>query len=617
LYGLIFYGEPVPAPPENAPGSSTAAATQAPTSISAFCSEMTAEPVASFEVPSLQRLDAVAEEGTLPSTVVWSATAAIALGLAYYHWRYEGWRETILFAGSVTAALIFALTFFSRRILFSITLIALLVATIVIASGIKRHYIEMVLHAYDVVFYLTSWPTLVYLWADHRPMLLALFGMVAIIVGSGLVLWQFDGTRIPRHVSGGLFVLCACLGVWASYAKGERKNTLFYWDNLYVSSFYSSWSETLETLWKGQLLDALKSQPMPPFKIPATCDPSEKPPHIILIHQESVVPPSYFPEISYDRTLDPFFKSFDGRLHKLRVETYGGASWLTEFSVLAGVSTYSFGGMRTFVQFLMQGKIHDTVPQTLERCGYHNSVFYPVPKGFVSNGRFYATIGMPEIFDYKAQGAKRFNERDRFYYANALDNIERHIAQSRSPLFTFIITSATHLPYQYKYEPDVDVPGGGPGTEPELNEYLRRLGMARLDYDEFHSALAKRFPNERFLIVQYGDHQPVATRQLLGFDKSFTAEDVKLAPDSRGFLTYYSIDGVNYEPPPLPEADVVDVPYLGTIMLQAARLPMPESYQERLHLLALCDGRYFTCSKSQEILAFHRRLMDSGLIDAR
>jgi phosphoglycerol transferase MdoB-like AlkP superfamily enzyme len=578
---------------------------------------MTIEPFANFEAPSLQRLDAAAEEGTLPSTVVWAATAAIALGLAYYHWRYEGWRETILFAGSVTAALVFALTFFSRRILFSITLIALLVATIVVASGIKRHYIEMVLHAYDVVFYLTSWPTLVYLWADHKPMLLALFGMVVIIAGSGLVLWQYDGSRIPRHVSGGLFVLCACLGVWSSYAKGERKNTLFYWDNLYVSSFYSSWSETLETLWKGQLLDALKSQPMPPFKIPAACDPSEKPPHIILIHQESVVPPSYFPEISYDRTLDPFFKSFDGRLHKLRVETYGGASWLTEFSVLAGVSTYSFGGMRTFVQFLMQGKIHDTVPQTLERCGYHNSVFYPVPKGFVSNGRFYATIGMPEIFDYKAQGAKRFNERDRFYYANALDNIEHHIAQSSSPLFTFIITSATHLPYQYKYEPDVDVPGGGAGTDPELNEYLRRLGMARLDYDEFRSALAKRFPKERFLIVQYGDHQPVATRQLLGFDKSFAAEDVKLAPDSRGFLTYYSIDGVNYEPPPLPDADVVDVPYLGTLMLQAARLPLPESYQERLRLLALCDGRYFTCSKSQEILAFHRRLMDSGLIDAR
>ena len=70
-----------------------------------------------------------------------------------------------------------------------------------------------------------------------------------------------------------------------------------------------------------------------------------------------------------------------------------------------------------------------------------------------------------------------------------------------SPLFTFIITSATHLPYTNKYEPDVDVPGGGPSTGPEMSEYLRRLEMAQMDYNEFRAGLAKRFPNERFLIV--------------------------------------------------------------------------------------------------------------------
>ncbi len=133
--------------------------------------------------------------------------------------------------------------------------------------------------------------------------------------------------------------------------------------------------------------------------------------------------------IAYDHSLDPFFRSFDGQLHNLRVETYGGASWLTEFSVLAGVSTYSFGGMRTFVQSLMQEKIHDTLPQALTRCGYHNSVFYPVPKDFVSNGRFYAAVGMPEIYDFKAQGAKRFNERDKFYYANLLSHLQKHVGE--------------------------------------------------------------------------------------------------------------------------------------------------------------------------------------------
>lgn len=578
---------------------------------------MVAEPIASYDASSSPRSHVLSHDGTLSPAVTWAVTGLIASGLAYYHLRYEGWRETIIFASSITAALFFGLTFVSRRILFSIVLITLLVTTIVIAADVKRHYIEMVLHAYDVVFYLTSWSTLVFLWSDHKLMLLALLGMMALAGGSGLFLWQIDGTRISRKVSGGLFILCVLLAAWAAHAKGERRNTLFFWDNQYLASFYSSWSETLSTLWRGHLMDASASQPLPPFAVPASCDLTEKPPHIILIHQESAVPPSYFPQLDYDRTLDPFFKSFDGRLHKLRVETYGGASWLTEFSVLTGVSTYSFGGMRTFVQSLMRGKIHDAVPQVLARCGYHNSLFYPVPKDFVASGRFYTTIGIPDIFDYRAQGAKRFNERDRFYYSNVLDNIGRHLAQSDSPLFTFVVTSATHLPYTKTYEPSVSVTGGGPGTDPEMSEYLRRLGMAHMDYDEFRASLAKRFPNERFLIVQYGDHQPIATRTLLGFDRTYAAEDIQLTPESPGLLTYYSIDGVNYEPPPLPEEDIVEVPYLAALLLKEAKLPLPESYQARLNLLSLCDGRYYTCSKSKKILAFQRRLMDSGLIDAQ
>ena len=555
--------------------------------------------------------------GQISTKLAWSLIVLIAAALAYYHWHHEGWRETIIFASAVTSCLVAALTVLTRRVLFSIAIVAAFVTMIVIAADIKRRYVEMVLHAYDIVFYLTSPATLSFLWVDHKAKLLAIAAAFLATGIIGRILWRLDPTRVPRYASATLGLLCACVGLWAADAKGERRNTLFYWDNLYLSSFYSSWTETIETLMRGQLIEALRSQPKPHFTIPATCTPGEKPPHIILIHQESVVPPSHFPSLSYDTSLDPFFKSFDGKMHRLRVETYGGASWLTEFSVLAGVSTYSFGGMRTFVQSMMQGKIHDTLPEALSRCGYHNNVFYPVPKDFVGNGRFYAAVGLPEIFDFKAQGAKRYNERDKFYYGNVLSMMARHFASSTQPLFTFVITSATHLPYGYTYDPEVNVPGGGAGTEPEMNEFLRRLGMAKIDYDEFRAELARRFPKEHFLIVQYGDHQPVATRTLLGYDQKLTAEDVKMPPDSPGFVTYYAIDGINYTPPPMPTVDVLEVPYIGAVLLDAARVPMSDAYKERLRLLALCDGRYYTCANKNEILGFHRRLMDSGLVEAR
>ena len=72
--------------------------------------------------------------------------------------------------------------------------------------------------------------------------------------------------------------------------------------------------------------------------------------------------------------------------------------------------------------------------------------------------------------------------------------MERHFKASRQPLFTFIQTMSAHWPYDYMYEPDVKVPGGGPGTEPEMHEYLRRVSIAKMDYDYLVAELRQPLP---------------------------------------------------------------------------------------------------------------------------
>ena len=150
-----------------------------------------------------------------------------------------------------------------------------------------------------------------------------------------------------------------------------------------------------------------------------------------------------------------------------------------------------------------------------------------------------------------------------------------------------------------------------------MHEYLRRLSLARIDLEWFRAELKRRFPNERFLIVQYGDHQPVVTRPHLGFGADVESQNVIMEPESKGFLTYYAAEGINFEVPQLPTVEVLDVPYLGTLMLQLAGLPLSPAQEERMRLLARCGGRYYMCPHSGEILAFHRRLIDSGLLVAR
>ncbi|MFM9941674.1 MAG: sulfatase-like hydrolase/transferase [Hyphomicrobiaceae bacterium] len=551
-----------------------------------------------------------------PSTALRLA-GALAAVLAWSFWKYEGLTSNVVFTAATTLALGALIVLVSRRILFAAVVMA---ATIVIINGVssaKQKMIGMVLHAYDIVFYLGSWSTVTYLWFAARGHVLAFAGAILLLLLLGAWVWRLDPTRARRSRTAVLAALAILLASYTGMTKPDRRHTQFYWDALYVSSFYGSWAETLETLWRGHIVESAHASNAVPFVLSDRCDLDRKPPHIVLIHQESVVQPGLFPTLNYDRTLDQLFKSDDGQVHKMRVETYGGASWLTEFSILTGLSTHSFGGMRPFVQSLLAGKVRDTLPETLERCGYRNVLFYPMLRNFVSNARFYDAIGLKEIFDLKTQQAKTEQERDRFYYDNALNEMQRHVKTSQKPLFTYIQTMSVHWPYDWTFEPDVKVAGGGPGTDPDMSEYLRRVAMAKMDYDYLIAELKRRFPGEPILVMHYGDHHPTVTQKLLGYDPDTQVEDLTMDPKSAAFITYFAVQGINHALKALPPHDVVDVPYLGTILLEQAGLPLSPPNRERARLMRDCDGHYHGCVRRTDILSFHRRLIDSKLITSR
>src|SRR5215470_5247090 len=388
-----------------------------------------------------------APDGTLSRGLVFSAAVLFTLPTVDYFWKYEGGATNLFFVFSITLTLAACLVLAFGRVLVVSVLVNAIVGIVATVAWVKHQAMDMALHAYDIVFYMSSWTTVGFLWRDFRIYVVELIAALLATAIAAAVAYRFDTTRVRRRTALVAVVFLTIASVAAAFVKGERRHTQLYWNGLHISSFYSSWAETIQTLWRGQLIEAAGSAPGPHFVVPDKCLTTTKPPHIILIHQESIVPPAHFPTLQYDRSVDALFASHDGKEHQLRVETYGGASWLTEFSVLTGISTHSFGGMSQFVQPMMAGKLHDTLPKTLGRCGYRNVVFYPLMRNFVSNAKFYASIGLKEIFDAEDQGARIDNERDHFYFGNALDEMTRHIQKSRQPLFTMIFTMATHSPY--------------------------------------------------------------------------------------------------------------------------------------------------------------------------
>ena len=170
------------------------------------------------------------------------------------------------------------------------------------AASVKRAVMNMVVHAYDLFFYLSSWSTVSYLWSDQRRYVL---GLVAAPAGCRLRRLA----RLPRRqharsapLGGAGPLSVAALAWYGAAPRASAAHMQFYYENLYVSSFYASWGETLEALWRGALLEAAPRAAAAGagFLLPASCDPRAKPPHIILIHQESVVQPSLFPTLRYD-----------------------------------------------------------------------------------------------------------------------------------------------------------------------------------------------------------------------------------------------------------------------------------------------------------------------------
>lgn len=521
--------------------------------------------------------------------------------------------QMLALTGGVTLGLAGLLLVLSGRVLFSFGLTAALVAAVVVISLAKFRFMSVSLHSYDIVFYLTSKSTVIFLIDNFLPEFAGLIALLAAIAILALAAYRHDALQVPRWTGLAVVALAAVL-VGLNHESG-RPTTFSYFKGTYpLSVFYDSFRATATMLVRGELFEAAAAAAAPPFQKSETCTPAVKLPHILLIHQESLVPFKFFPSQQYDPAQDALFTSGDGKIHKLRVETHGGASWLTEFSIFSGVSSMSFGNMSVFVQSLMRNRVHEAVPQVLANCGYRTAVFYPLDRNFVGNGPFYASIGIDKLFDRAAQGIKAYRQRDNVYYRNALDYIGRSLNEARTPLFVFLLTSSGHQPYTSALSPETNVQGGAPGSDPIVNEYLRRQSMARIDFETFRAELKTRFPQESFLIVQYGDHQPYFTRQ---FPELQNKSGTETGSDAGIMLSYYAVEGINFTPPPLPAAEIVDVPYLGAIMLHLAGVPLPPSYEERLRMMGVCNGAYVGCRRHELILDFHRRLIDSGIITPR
>jgi len=226
---------------------------------------------------------------------------------------------------------------------------------------------------------------------------------------------------------------------------------------------------------------------------------------------------------------------------------------------------------------------------------------------------FQTTTGVDQFIDQRALGTNRV-EPDRFYYDVSLRMIERE--RGRGPMFVFVYLAQNHYPWNYRWRPDLLPEWKGPGNEFIVDEYLRRQEMSFRDYAALLDRLKREFPEESFLLVRYGDHQPDFSIKLLepSIGEEQRAQRL-VAYDPRYYTTYYAIDAVNFTPPNMSSAlDTIEGPYLPLIVQEAAGLPLDPSFAEQKRILERCNGLFYGCADGAEARRFNRLLIDAGLI---
>lgn len=524
-----------------------------------------------------------------------------------------------LFDVSAFVVLFAAVLLFAGELLRSFVLAVIMSAAIAGASSVKYHHSGLKLTVADLSLIFSG--SLPFMLRQYRQTSLVFLGAVFLLVGSAIaIVVLLNSPPISLDIRVLCFALAFALYVVAFKLAG---GPAFYRSGLTVRrDFFSSFMASLadvQSWWRkpGLRISDIDSRS-------TRLDDQELAlknvrPDIIIIQHESVFDPRHY-GVPIERNIERFFSPENGLSGQLNVEIFGGGSWQSEFSMLTGLSSRSFGSDSYHLYKKGAGRFQHSLPSALQRLGYRTNLIAACRRNFMHYDSFYAGLGVADRAfneDLKAPfEMKRFEQTssDEMFLSAAECEIAERLKLHTDPCCAIVLTNFNHGPHDRRQVPPSmfekerafalnEVP------EPQYGEYYARLAETVASCDRLKASLADRFPDRPMIVVRYGDHQPVMTRRL--------EAALRLADDdSRQFKTFFVIEAINMELADVPALPLsgLDISFLGTVALRAAGLPLDRVSATRASLIADCGSAYFP-SKLQRKMQFHRALIDLGLID--
>lgn len=342
-------------------------------------------------------------------------------------------------------------------------------------------------------------------------------------------------------------------------------------------------------------------------------------PDIIVLQHESVFDPRLF-GLPVEPHIREFLSPSQGISGTLHVDIYGGGSWQSEFSLLTGLSSASFGPDAYFIFKKGAGRFHHSLPRLLQDLGYQTVLASSCRRSFLDYEAFYRSSGIAEaIFaDDRSMPldvvAFEASNSDAIFLEAVHELFGNRVDHSTDPCFLYALTNSNHGPHDRRqvaperFEAErtfalTSLP------DAQYAEYYARLAETATTWARITTRLQAMSPRRPLMVVHYGDHQPVMTRRI---------ESMRGLPKDprRAFHTFFAIEAFNVEmcqstvtlPP------VLDIAFLGTATLAAAGLPLDRISATRASLIRDCGEAYFAAA-SERKHRFHRALVELGMIE--
>ena len=482
-------------------------------------------------------------------------------------------------------------------------------------SAMKLRYLDSQLMPSDFIYYVR---TSLLDTLRHYPHLYTLgIGLCVVVPPLLYLAWRWDWrvlAGLRPHVAAGVRIggiVLAALAFWLCmlptglFAQVHSRNV---WEKLsddaQLTNFFVNFRDSAVML-PTMASDAVAEQA---WGDTAQGEPgSTQPPYpdIVQVLEESTFDPSIYDACKVPQCRVGMFRP-DARTRAhgvLRVHTFGGGTWVSEFAALTGMPQDIFGPGGMYAPYVLAPNIHDALALQLRRLGYLTIGVYPTEASFINGSNAYQAYGFDHLYGASELGLTEWEESDAQMFA-AAKRLYDKVRKPGQPVFIMILTLNQHGPHDD--DPMSKLP-------PTYRNLLRGLSTsAALNFDTYLSRLhdsdvAMRGLEHDFLdrpqptvLVHFGDHQPSFGGQIRNLPRNLSPA---LQP-YRDYLTYYMLKS-NFTGAPVPDYPMLDIAFLPSMVLQAAGVPTDPYFSAATELRTRCNGLYDDCAVPGLLESYH------------